>query len=300
MKKVALILNPNAGKRKMVDSIDAIKEKLQEGFEEVEVMVTKEKGDGAKLVSDLEGKVDLIIGAGGDGTIYELINAICSLKDRPAFAIIPGGTCNDFSRTIGMKQNPLLAVEQILEKRMEQVDVGKCDKQYFLNFWGIGLISKVSDNMDTQNKQLLGKLSYYISAGQTIMESEPFQLKVKSDTTDYDGPAMMFLIGNGSYVGGFQSFFPESHVQDGVLDVLIVKQTSLTHLWTWMQSKIQQQFPAEADESLIYFQAREIEIEATPKQEIDCDGECNFSTPSKIKILPKHLKVLVGDFESIK
>jgi YegS/Rv2252/BmrU family lipid kinase len=295
VKKVALILNPNAGKRKLADSIHVMKEKLQKGFNEVEICVTKEAGDGAKIVSSLEGKVDLIIGAGGDGTIYELINAICRLKDRPVFAIIPGGTCNDFSRTIGMNQDPILAAEQIIEKRMELVDVGKCEKQYFLNFWGIGLISKVSDNMDTQNKQLLGKLSYYISAGQTVFDSEPFQLKVKSDTTSYDGEAMMLLIGNGSYVGGFQSFFPESHVQDGLLDVLIVKQTSLTHLWTWMQSKIQQQFPAEANDSLIYFQARGIEIETTPKQEIDCDGECNFSTPSKIKILPKHLKVLVGD-----
>jgi YegS/Rv2252/BmrU family lipid kinase len=296
LEKAALILNPKAGNHKLINSIDQIEEMLQSGFEQVDIHKTEKPGDGAKLIIELADKVDLIIGAGGDGTIYELINALAPLDERPVFAIIPGGTCNDFSRTLGIDQQPIRAVEQILEKRTEKVDIGHSDHQYFLNFWGIGIVSKVSDNIDSGTKQMLGKLSYYISAGQTMLEEEPFQLKVESDTTAYEGEAVMLLIGNGSFLGGVPSFFPSSSAQDGWLDVLIIKQTSLAHLWTWVQTRLQKEFPAEGHDDLIYFQAKQLKIEADPSQKIDTDGETSFKTPSAVTILPSHLEMVVGDY----
>ncbi|WP_404428916.1 diacylglycerol/lipid kinase family protein [Sutcliffiella horikoshii] len=296
MKRVAVIVNPNAGNKKLINSIEQIEEKLLSTFDEVTIHPTEKEGDGARLVEKLANHVDLLIGAGGDGTIFELINALAPLEKRPVFAIIPGGTCNDFSRTLGINQHPIKAVEQIMEKRTEKVDVGKSDNQYFLNFWGIGLVSKVSDNIDSGTKQLLGKLSYYISAGQTVMEEEPFQLTIESETQSYEGDAVMLLIGNGSFLGGIQSFFPSSSVRDGELDVMIIKQTSIAQLWTWMQTRLQKELPAEGNDDLIYFRARELKIKATPNQEIDTDGEKTYHTPSTVSILPGHLEVIIGDF----
>lgn len=296
MKKVAVIVNPNAGNKKLINSMEHIEEMLLSQFEEVAIHKTEKEGDGAKLVEQIAGNVDLLIGAGGDGTIYELINALAPLEDRPVFAIIPGGTCNDFSRTLGIDQHPVKAVEQILAKQTQKVDIGKSDNQYFLNFWGIGLVSKVSDNIDSGTKQLLGRLSYYISAGQTVMEEEPFQLKIVSETTSYEGDAVMLLIGNGSFLGGIRSFFPSSSVQDGHLDVLIIKQTSIAQLWTWLQTRLQKEVPAEGNDDIVYFRAKELNIEATPNQEIDTDGEKFSNTPATVIILPDHLEVIVGDF----
>ncbi|KMJ56997.1 diacylglycerol kinase [Bacillus sp. LL01] len=296
MKRVALIVNPNAGNKKLINSIEQIEEMLLSKFKEVTIHKTKNEGDGAKLVKKMAGDVDLLIGAGGDGTIYELINALVPLEKRPVFAIIPGGTCNDFSRTLGIDQVPIKAVKQILKQNTEKVDIGRSDNQYFLNFWGIGLVSKVSENIDSATKQLLGKLSYYISAGQTVMEEEPFQLKIESETTSYEGDAVMLLIGNGSFLGGIQSFFPSSSVQDGDLDVLIIKQTSIAQLWTWMQTRLQKEVPAEGNDDLVYFRAKELKIEATPNQEIDTDGEKTSHTPATVSILPGHLEVIVGNF----
>ena len=296
MKRVAVIVNPNAGNKKLLNSINQIEDMLLTAFDEVTIHPTEKEGDGARLVEKLADHVDLLIGVGGDGTIFELINALAPLKKRPVFAIIPGGTCNDFSRTLGIHQHPLKAVEQIIEKRTEKVDVGKSDDQYFLNFWGIGLVSKVSDNIESGTKQLLGKLSYYISAGQTVLEEEPFQLTIESETTSYEGDAVMLLIGNGSFLGGIQSFFPSSSVQDGELDVLIIKQTSIAQLWTWMQTRLQKEFPTEGNDDLIYFRAKEVKVQAAPKQEIDTDGEKTSHTPSTVSILLGHLEVIIGDF----
>ncbi|MEK1829231.1 acylglycerol kinase family protein [Priestia megaterium] len=118
-------------KQKLVNEIDFICDRLNTAFETVTLYKTEQPGDGADLVRKLEGKADVIIGAGGDGTIYELINALAPLQQRPVFAILPGGTCNDFSRAIGMNQNPLKAVEQIIEKQTEAVDVGKHGEDSF-------------------------------------------------------------------------------------------------------------------------------------------------------------------------
>jgi diacylglycerol kinase (ATP) len=114
MNKISIIFNPNAGNKQINKQIDKIQQILAQKYETVDVYITNALGDGAKYVKQIEDTVDLIIGIGGDGTIYELINAICTLKRHPKFAIIPGGTCNDFSRAIGMSQNPMEALEQIL------------------------------------------------------------------------------------------------------------------------------------------------------------------------------------------
>lgn len=291
-----MIVNPNAGNKKLINSIEQIEEMLLSKFEEVTIHKTEKEGDGAKLVETLADDVDLLIGAGGDGTIYELINALAPLEKRPVFAIIPGGTCNDFSRTLGIDQHPVKAVEQILKQNTQKVDIGRSDNQYFMNFWGIGLVSKVSENIDSGTKQLLGRLSYYISAGQTVLEEEPFQLKIESETTSYEGEAVMLLIGNGSFLGGIQSFFPSSSVQDGDLDVLIIKQTSIGQLWTWLQTRLQKEVPSEGNDDLVYFRAKQLKIEATPNQEIDTDGEKTSNTPAIVTILQAHLEVIVGDF----
>ncbi|WP_433957177.1 diacylglycerol/lipid kinase family protein [Cytobacillus horneckiae] len=296
MEKVGLVLNPHAGNQKLAEIVDTIHSKLLEAFSEVKIFKTKKAGEGAEIVKEIAEEIDLLIGAGGDGTIYEIINALCPLENRPAFAIIPGGTCNDFSRTLGMNQDPLLAVEQIINKATQKVDVGKYDDQYFLNFWGIGLISEVSKNVESENKKLLGKMSYYIHASKMIFQNERFHLKVDSKAKSFDGEAVMMVIGNGSYLGGMQTFFPGAQIQDGKLDVLIIKQTSIQHFWTWLQSQIQNKFPEDSNEDLLFFRAESLEIEASPQQKIDCDGEIKYETPSKITVLPGHLTVVVGDF----
>lgn len=294
MNTVAIILNPNAGNKKLMNQIEEIETELKETFTNVKIYQTKQEGDGAKYVEKLASSVDLIIGAGGDGTIFELVNALAPLQERPAFAILPGGTCNDFSRTIGISQEPILAAKQIKEKKIKQIDIGTFNNQYFLNFWGIGLISKVSEQMDNNSKKL-GKMSYYIQASKLIFQNEVFHLKIESDHCTYDDDAVMMVIGNGSYLGGMQSFFPQANIQDGLLDVLIIKQASMQNFWTWFQSQVKDDYPDKNNDEIVYFRTKSLKIEAQPIQKIDCDGELIAETPTSISILPQHMTIVVGD-----
>ncbi len=291
--RVAIILNPKAGNVKMVNQVDTIQERLRENYDEVSLYKTEYKGHGAELVAELGDEVDILIGAGGDGTINELANAICQREKRPVFGIIPGGTCNDFSRAIGINQNPLLAVEQLLEDNRSLIDVGRSNDEYFLNFWGIGLITQASENINPDTKEVFGRLSYYISTAQTINNPQPFHLKVDADGQNFEGEAVMMIVGNGPFTGGIQAFFPDNNLQDGEFDVLIIKETSLPTFWSIFQSKVFKQ--SRFNEDIIHFQTKNLKIEADPEQNIDCDGERHHTTPSTLEVLPAYLTVLTGE-----
>ncbi|WP_066191862.1 MULTISPECIES: diacylglycerol/lipid kinase family protein [Gracilibacillus] len=295
MKSAAVILNPNAGNGKLKKETDTIQARLAEVFEEVHLYITEQEGDGKKYVELLANNTDVIIGAGGDGTIFELVNAIAPLGQRPIFAILPGGTCNDFSRAIGMSQDPLLALEQIIQKHIKIVDIGYFKEYYFLNFLGIGLIAKVAEEMEDSNKKLLGKMSYYLNTSKIVFQNQPFHLHVKSEEQTYNGEAVMLVIGNGPFLGGMKSFFPHADMEDGKLDVLIMKETKFQQFWTWLEAQTQQDYPQDRDDQLIYFRTSQLQIETRPVQHIDSDGEILTETPTEVSVLPQHLQVLSGD-----
>lgn len=293
MSHALVILNPTAGDKQLKNNSETIKQKLAQKYDTVDLYHTKFRGDGAEYVKENARNADIVIGAGGDGTIDELVNALCALDQRPAFAIIPGGTCNDFSRAIGMSQKPLEALDQILEGETKNVDIGWTNHQYFVNFWGVGLITQVSENLD-ENKTL-GRLSYYLSSLQTFSETDSFHLKLQSKERSFDGQAVMLLVGNGPFTGGLKAFFPNCNLQDGLLDVLIIKQSSLASFWSIFRSSVAQEDRFDADD-IVHFQTEALTVACRPEQKIDCDGERNASTPSQIKILPRFLTVHVGDF----
>lgn len=292
MESVAVILNPKSGDGSLGELREQIKETLEQGFSNVQIYDTAEPGDGARIVRNIAGQLDLIIAAGGDGTVHEILNALAPLDDRPAFAIIPGGTSNDFSREIGMLQQPVKAAQQIIEKHSKYIDIGQADQHYFLNFWGIGLITQVSEAVDSNSKKSMGRLAYYLRTIQSLGSERTFHLKLETEQQKLEEQAVMVIVGNGTYTGGIRAFFAEGDIQDGLFDILIIKEASMQAFWSMLQSKVGGQH--RQMEGVIPLQAQEIKIETNPSQTIDCDGERTSHTPSTIKVLPKHINMIVS------
>ncbi|MFB1051333.1 diacylglycerol kinase family protein [Paraliobacillus sp. JSM ZJ581] len=292
MERVAVIFNPAAGNGKLGELQNEIQETLETTFSTVMIYQTNRPGDGADLVQRVANDVDLIIAAGGDGTVHEVINALAPLTSRPAFAIIPGGTSNDFSREIGMIQDSLKAAEQISCKKTKWIDIGQSDQHYFLNFWGIGLITQVSETVDLESKQNIGRLAYYLKTIQSIGKVNAFHFKIETEKETITDNAVMVIIGNGTYIGGIRAFFPEGDIQDGLFDILIIKEASVQAFFSMFQSKVGIQ--TQNMEGIIPLQAKNVKIETMPYQKIDCDGERKSETPSTIKVLPKHIEIVIG------
>ena len=111
---------------------------------------------------------DIVIAYGGDGTVHHVLQHVLAVEATPTFAIIPGGTANDFARTLNMPMSPVKAAKMIIKQQTKQIDVGQFNGRYFLNFFGIGLVTETKQAVsESESKATLGRFSYYLNSLQT-------------------------------------------------------------------------------------------------------------------------------------
>jgi diacylglycerol kinase (ATP) len=292
--RVSVILNPKAGQGRLLNNWNEVLTELKNGFHDVQVYETTDPGEGASFVEQLHSNTDIIIAAGGDGTVHEIAEAVLSIKGKkPAFGILPGGTCNDFSRALGMNQNPVRAAMQLSKKNIRNIDIGEFDGHFFTNFWGVGLITHVSESIDPDTKDRFGRLSYYLSTAKSMQTWEPFEITVQSKEFQYEGRAAMFIAVNGPFTGGIRPFFPNTDIQDGKLDCLLIEEPSISFIWDVLKNRLSD--TSYEGQGYHYFQSSEIQVKTAPQQLIDCDGEREHKTPSVVKCLEQNLSALTGD-----
>ena len=165
--KGLLLHNEHAGGQK-TPVIDQVLHVLKETVRHVDHKVLTQPGEGEKICANLGADYDVVIIYGGDGTIHECINGIARLKSRPIIAVLPGGTCNDFSRAIGVPEELDSACRLLKTGVIHEVDIGVMNDRFFMNFWGIGMVTETSENIDGNKKSRIGKISYYLSALETV------------------------------------------------------------------------------------------------------------------------------------
>ncbi|ABS23689.1 MULTISPECIES: diacylglycerol/lipid kinase family protein [Bacillus cereus group] len=287
--KVLLIVNPKAGQGDLHTNLEKIVPPLAATFPDLRILHTKEQGDATKYCREFASEVDLIIVFGGDGTVFECTNGLAPLEIRPTLAIIPGGTCNDFSRTLGIPQNIAHAANVIVKGDTKPVDVAKANDQYFLNFWGIGLVSEVSHNIDAEEKAKLGKIGYYLSTLRTVKNADTFSVKITYDGQIYEDEAVLVMIGNGEYLGGIPSFIPNVQCDDGSLDIFAVRSTGFQAFRDYINKKL---FEDTDENDIFHAQAKSIRIETKEEKEVDTDGESALHTPCHIELLPGHFTMI--------
>lgn len=152
------------------------------------------------------------------------------VRKRPAVALLPGGTCNDFSRTLGIPQQMQKAAQMIIDGVEKKVDLIKAEDRYLLNFWGIGLIADTSNNINDKEKAVLGKISYFTSALRTLQQTEPFHVRVETEEESWEEEAVIVLVMNGHFIGTNKIDLPSAAIDDGKAEILICRNTSFSAL----------------------------------------------------------------------
>ena len=236
-------------------------------------------------------QVDLLIILGGDGTIHTCLNSIAPLATRPIIAILPGGTSNDFSRTLGIPQSLNEAATSLLNGSIIDTDIGKVGEHYFMNFWGIGLVTETSENINSDEKKRLGSISYVLSTLRTLNRTEPFHYKIQSTDTELEGDAILLFVLNGRYIGTTQLPIASLSPFDGKLDVLIVRDSNLAafrELFALQNQTVEN----EQLNELEYIQVTALEIMQPIGNKVDMDGEIYEETAQQITVLPGHLRMI--------
>lgn len=289
------VYNGDAGANQLEDKLSQTLPVLSQNVEELKVVQTKSKEDLIEKCKHYGEQVDVLYILGGDGTVHDCVNALAPLEKSPVIGVLPGGTCNDFTRMLGLPQNLHEAALALSKGREAPVDIGQVGEKYFLNFWGIGLVTDISGNINPDQKDRLGVLSYFISAFKKMNETEPFQYKITIDGKDtYEEEGVMVLVLNGRYIGTRQIPVPSLYVNDGKLDVLVVKNSNLQSFQELLKMN-QAGTDSDKFQQLFHVQAEEVAIETEEPKKVDTDGEIYMSTPGHIKNLPNHLRMIFNE-----
>ncbi|MCP3029754.1 YegS/Rv2252/BmrU family lipid kinase [Halobacillus sp. A1] len=288
------IYNGNAGSGELDQNLAQTLPALTKEIKEFQVIQTETLEEFKETCCDYGPEVDVLFIMGGDGTVHECINCLAEIENRPVIGVLPGGTSNDFSRVLGTPQQMQQAAQAVINGEEMSIDAGQANEHYFVNFWGIGLVTETSSNIDSLQKDRFGVISYYISAFKTMNQADSFHFTLEIDGEKIQDEAVMILVMNGRFIGTQQVPMPEARPDDGLLDVLVVKNSNLT-LFKELLSMNKPWSDPKNHQELMYRQGRDIRIDVEVEQEVDMDGEIKGSTPAHLEVLPDHFTFLVPD-----
>ncbi|MBB6734022.1 diacylglycerol kinase [Cohnella zeiphila] len=293
--RARLIYNPTSGREEMRRRLPMILQRLERGGIETSCHATEGKGDAIKAASvAVERGYDLIIAAGGDGTLNEVINGMAGHATRPSLGVLPMGTTNDFARAHGIPRRWQDAVDLILRRHARPVDIGLADGKYFINIAGGGFLTDLSYEAPSKLKTMIGQLAYYIKGFESITRFHPTKLRISAEGIgDFDGEHMLFLIANSQSVAGFEKLAPQAKTDDGLFDVIILKKCNLAEMIRIASLAMRGEHLN--DSHVIAFQTSKLVVQAEDRVQLNLDGEFGGTLPCSFSVLPSHLSIYVDE-----
>ncbi|RDW20231.1 diacylglycerol kinase [Oceanobacillus arenosus] len=294
MKKARIIYNPTSGREAIKKELPAILERLEIAGYEASAHATVGEGDAvnaAKLA--VEREYELVIAAGGDGTINEVIHGMAEQDHRPKLGIIPVGTTNDFARALHIPRDIMKAVDIILAGNSMLLDVGKVNDQHFINIAGGGRLTELTYDVPIKLKTMLGQLAYYVKGIEMLPSLKPARTKIEYDGNVIDEDIMLFLVSNSNSVGGFEKLAPGAKLNDGYFDLLILRETNLAEFIRIVTLALRGAHLD--DKNVIYAQAKHIKVTPHEKMQLNIDGEYGGLLPGEFINLQQHIEFIVPE-----
>lgn len=294
MKRARIIYNPTAGRELFRKELPDVLEKLEKAGYETSAHATNGEGDATEAARiAVERKHDLVVIAGGDGTINEVIQGIAEAEYRPKIGIIPAGTTNDFARALAIPRDTKAAVDIILQNNVKALDIGKVNEKYFINIAGGGDLTELTYDVPIKLKAALGQLAYYMKGIEKLPSLKPVSTVIEYDDNVFEGEIMLFLVANTNSVGGFEKLAPNALIDDGYFDLIILKKTNLAEFLRIATAALRGAHLD--DEKIIYKQAKHIKITPNEKMLLNLDGEYGGELPGEIVNLKQHIEFFVSE-----
>jgi len=287
-KKVQLILN---GKAAGNDTLRAAVSRQQAIGYTIEVRVTSEKGDARRFASET-GEVDLLIAAGGDGTLNEVVHGLMDLPEasRSVLGMVPLGTANDFATACGIARDPEQALALCLEGRAVPVDVGKANEHWFLNAASIGFGAEITATTPPELKHLLGPAAYAVMGAILAMNVHHYRGRLTLPNREITGSGPVAIVGNGRQAGGGVQVTPRARIDDGLLDVLAVRNIPAMALLTAAR-ELQELSPD--GEYISYWQTPWAEAHTEEAIPVNLDGEPMQFSSVRYEAVPRAIRLIV-------
>ncbi len=292
MKRARIIYNPTSGRELFKKHLPGVLEALEIAGYETSCHATTGEGDAINAAKKaVENKFDIIIAAGGDGTLNEVVAGVSEFENRPKIGVIPMGTTNDFARAVHIPRDIHRAVEIIVKGDTIPVDVGKVNDRYFINIAGGGRITELTYEVPSKLKTMLGQLAYYLKGIEMLPSINATKVRIEYDDEVFEDEAMMFLVGLTNSVGGFEKLAPNSSINDGKFSLLILKKVNIAEFIRLATLAIRGEHLG--DPHVIYKKATNIKVTSEDKVLLNLDGEYGGTIPATFHNLYRHIEVFV-------
>jgi len=289
MKKVRFIYNPYSGENGIINELDNVIKLHQEANLTVVPYRIKRGRDLSEALDIIDETYSYILIAGGDGTVDSLVNAMKQKNIRIPIGILPVGTANDFGKFINMPTDIQEACKQILDSKPVAVDVGKINDKYFINVASTGLFTDISQKIDENLKNTIGKLAYYLKGIEELPNFRRLKVKLSSKECSYEGEMYLLLVFNGKTAGNL-NLATEAEITDGKLDVIMFKAIQVMELLP-LFIKLLKGEHLDSDK-VVYFKTDDVYIESSEDIVTDIDGERGPDFPLRIQCIKGGIKLL--------
>ncbi|MDQ0219814.1 diacylglycerol kinase [Peribacillus cavernae] len=292
MKRARLIYNPTSGREAIKKHLPEVLAKLEKAGYEASCHATTEEGDATNAARiAIERGYDVVIAAGGDGTIYEVVNGLADAERRPKLGIIPVGTTNDFARAIQVPRSVEAAADIIAAGHTMPIDIGKMNEKYFINIAGGGRLTELTYEVPSKLKTMIGQLAYYLKGIEMLPSIRATEVTIEYDGRIFEGEIMLFLVANTNSVGGFEKLAPDASLNDGMFTMLILKKTNLADFIRIATLAIRGEHVN--DRNVIYAKANRIKVATKDKMQLNLDGEFGGLAPAEFVNHYRHFDVFV-------
>ncbi len=261
---------------------------------------TTAAGDAQRLAAQAVAEgFDLIVAAGGDGTVNEVLNGIGDAPDGFAnvrLGVLPLGTVNVFARELKIPLKIERAWEVLKRGRETKIDLprvefsenGGSQKRYFCQLAGAGLDARAIELVDWKQKKQVGPLAYVIAGLKALRERQP-KITVRANGQSATGE--LVLVGNGRFYGGSFAILPQADLCNGLLEVCVL---SRADWWTLLRCGpgllLHGSLPANA---VKYLSAEKFELTSDTPAAFELDGEWVGKLPVTFAIEREKLRVVV-------
>lgn len=279
MKKLLFILNPNAGQRRANRFLPEIARLFIEHGYRCELYVTGGPGEATRILAHTRAKYDMIVCAGGDGTLNETISGMLAARMQCPLGYIPCGTTNDYAASVGLSTDVLRAARDIVEGRAQTIDVGTFNGRYFVYTATCGAFARASYSTSQIAKNVLGHLAYVLEGMRDLTAIKPIHMRVRTENVVIEDDFLFCSVTNSTSIGGILKLDSQLvGLNDGRFEVTLVRNPlNPAQLSTILVGLTTQSLP---NEMIHLFSARKISIEADPPTEWTLDGEREAETAS--------------------
>ncbi|MDP2653198.1 MAG: diacylglycerol kinase family lipid kinase [Candidatus Omnitrophota bacterium] len=297
IKNIHIIINPGSGKGESI--LPVINASMKEAGITWEASITHKAGDAIHLAKTAVQKgIDALAVYGGDGTVMEAVSGL--IGSEVPLIILPGGSANVMANELGIPKDLKEACALISQSPVEMrtFDVGHFNNLYFITGISIGFGADVVKGTNREAKNRFGILAYFFSAAEALKRLKLARYHFKIDGKKYEAQGLTCMISNAGNLG-FSKISLDKHidVNDGLLDVVVVRKANLNLFKLIIVTLLKRERP-DNYELVGHWQGKDISLSSSHKQVVQCDGETLDKIPSRIKIIPAAIQVLVPKKEN--